>query len=81
MNGFLRESLKLNRQGRRPMGPLELASLHARLGDNTEAIGYLKPLVKSRSYWLAYLKVEPEWDNLRSDARFQDLVRTVGLPE
>ncbi|MGD0791985.1 MAG: tetratricopeptide repeat protein [Terriglobales bacterium] len=81
ITGLLRESLKLNRQSRMPMGPLELASLHARLGENAEAIGYLQQCVKSRSPGLMFLKVGPDWDNLRSDPRFQEIVRSVGLPE
>ncbi len=27
-----------------------------------------------------YLKVSPEWNNIRSDPRFQELVDRVGFP-
>jgi hypothetical protein len=30
---------------------------------------------------LVYLNVDPYWDAIRSEARFKDLVRRVGLPQ
>lgn len=81
ITGFFRESLKLNRMGWIPISPEELARIHARLGENDEAIRYLRQCVKSRTVWLMFVKVDPDWDNLRSDPRFQEIVRSVGLPE
>ena len=81
MTGFLREILRLNRPGRRPMEPQELASIYARLGENDKAIGYLQQLVQSRSPWLPYSLIDPDCDSLRSDPRFQDIVRIVDQRE
>jgi hypothetical protein len=29
---------------------------------------------------IVYLNVDPDWDSFRTDPRFQDIVRRVGLP-
>jgi hypothetical protein len=54
--------------------------VHVGLGANDKAFEYLERAYEERSGSLIYLKVEPILDPLRSDPRFQDLVRRVGLP-
>ncbi len=41
----------------------------------------LEKAYQEGSYWLFTLKHEPRWSPLRSDPRFQRLLRRVGLPE
>ena len=57
-----------------------MARLYARLNKRDEAIEWLEKSYQERES-LVSLKVEPEWDNLRSDPRFTDLMRRVGLPQ
>ena len=56
------------------------AGIHIGLGDNDRAIEYLEKCYDERSHWLVYLHIDPSMDGLRSDPRFQDLLRRVGLP-
>jgi hypothetical protein len=53
--------------------------IQAQLGNKDLALQALeKAFVEGED--LTFLNVEPEWDSIRSDFRFQDLVHRVGLP-
>ena len=41
---------------------------------------YLEKSFEEHSHWLMYLHMDPGMDGLRSNPRFQDLLRRVGLP-
>jgi serine/threonine protein kinase/Flp pilus assembly protein TadD len=58
-----------------------IALVYAGLGEKDQAFAWLEKAYGERSFGMAYLKVEPRWDSLRSDPRFADLVRRVGLPQ
>ena len=53
--------------------------IHAVLGDKESAFVWLEKAYQARSDTLLYLKVDPRYDNLRSDPRFSDLVRRLNL--
>jgi serine/threonine protein kinase/TolB-like protein/Flp pilus assembly protein TadD len=59
----------------------DLASIRARLGDRDQAFASLENAFQERLFDVLFLKVAPEFDALRGDARFQDLTRRVGLPQ
>jgi TolB-like protein/Tfp pilus assembly protein PilF len=61
---------------------VNIALVHAGLGQNDEAMQWLEKAYQARSAWLIQLalKVDSRWDSLRSDARFQDLLRRIGFP-
>ena len=63
------------------LGPGVIASWYAWLGERDRAFALLEKAYAERDADLVSLKVDPVWDNLRSDPRFQDLVRRVGLPQ
>jgi tetratricopeptide (TPR) repeat protein len=83
--GDRREALKLldelQQVARRGYVPsYHFAAVHIGLGDADEAFAWLGRAYEERSDVLVYLGVEPAFDPIRGDARFQDLVRRVGLP-
>jgi len=49
------------------------------MGKNDQAFTWLEQAYVQHSNALVTLRVEPRFDPLRSDARFQDLLRRVGL--
>ena len=64
-----------------PMSSTFLAHFYGELGDKDRAFYWLEKSYHDREYSFQFLKVDPLWgENLRSDPRFQDLVRRVGLP-
>ena len=58
-----------------------VAAIHAALGEKDQAFELLEKAYVERSSWLSRLKVDPIFDGLRSDPRFADVVRRVGLPQ
>jgi DNA-binding SARP family transcriptional activator len=65
---------------RRYVSSYRVAAIHLGLGEKERAFEWLERAVEERDSWLAWLKVDPVLDDLRSDPRFSDLVRRVGLP-
>jgi len=55
------------------------ATAYAGLGDKDQAFQWLERSNADRAWEILYLKVDPLLDNLRSDPRFPDLVKRVGL--
>jgi TolB-like protein/DNA-binding winged helix-turn-helix (wHTH) protein len=64
------------------ISPYILATIYASLGDKDKAFQLLEKAYREKSLDLSWhLKADLRVDNLRSDPRFQDLVRRVGLPQ
>jgi hypothetical protein len=51
------------------------------LDEREETLRWLERGIEQRDPRVTFLKVEPKWNNLRSDARYQDLLRRIGLPQ
>ena len=59
--------------------PYHFAILHAGLGDSDQAFAWLEQAYEKHAVDLFTLKVEPMFDCLRSDPRFTNLLRRIGL--
>ena len=58
-----------------------LARAHARLGQHERAFDMLERAVRQRRDDVLFLKVHPNWDELRSSPRFAALLREIGLED
>lgn len=58
-----------------------IALIYAGLGDKDQAFEWLEKAYQERSSFILLLKVETVLDNLRTDPRYKDLLKRMGLPE
>jgi TolB-like protein/DNA-binding winged helix-turn-helix (wHTH) protein/tetratricopeptide (TPR) repeat protein len=63
----------------RPQDPVAMAVAYIGIGNNEAALSSLEKAYAERSNLLTALNVEPVYDPLRQDARFQELLRRVGF--
>ncbi|MGH9704524.1 MAG: protein kinase domain-containing protein, partial [Candidatus Acidiferrales bacterium] len=63
------------------VAPYNFAAIYAGLGEKDQAFAYLDRAYADRSGFLAfYLTTDSRLDNLRSDPRYHELLRRIGLP-
>ncbi len=62
------------------VSPVELAVLYAGLGDKEAALASLERALAAHDLQMQSLVVDPHFDSLRGEPRFQELIRKVGLP-
>ncbi len=75
--GLLEELLRSSTQ--HYVSPGNIALIYNALGERDETFAWLERGYKERDPKMVFLKVEPKWNNLRADPRFQDLLRRVGF--
>lgn len=63
------------------VSPYQIAAIYAGLGDNDQVFAWLEKAYQERSDWLVNLNRDQRLDTLRSDPRFGELVRRMGLPQ
>ena len=80
--GWLRKFLEILKAapGARVLA-VNIAEIHARLGEKDQAFEWLEKAYADHADGLVRLKEEIGFDNLRSDPRYADLARRIGLPQ
>ena len=62
------------------VSPFDLATVYVGLDMPDEAFRALEEAYVGRAYGLVFMAVDPRFDPIRSDPRYRDLIRRVGLP-
>jgi tetratricopeptide (TPR) repeat protein len=71
---------KLKNEGKQEYVPaFHLAAIYNGLGDKDQTFAWLEQAYTEHSNLLLYLRMEPEFDNLRNDKRFIDLMHRLGF--
>jgi TolB-like protein/Tfp pilus assembly protein PilF len=78
--GGAKDAMKelIDTEKRRYVPPYNLAVAHLGLGDKDETYKWLEKAYEDRDVHLTFL-LDPKWDCLTCEERFQDLLRRVGL--
>ena len=64
------------------VSPYEIATIYAGLGNKDKAFEFLEKAYQERCWDIAWqIKADLRIDNLRSDPRFAELLRRIGLPQ
>ena len=81
MRAKAEEILQKIKTGENDVSSTELAVLYDALSMRDEAFALLEKAYAERGLGLPSIAANPNYDSLRSDPRFQDLLRRVGLPQ
>jgi eukaryotic-like serine/threonine-protein kinase len=71
----------MSRPAQAQLPPFVIASFYAQLDRKDEALKWLEKGYTERDFRMTLIGVAYEFDSLRSDPRFKELVRRMGLPE
>src|SRR5262249_55451110 len=76
----VRETERRVRIGYPRPSAVDIAADYALLGEKDQSFEWLETAFRDHEGLLIYLKTDDRLESLRSDARFSDLVRRIGLP-
>jgi len=62
---------------RDPFSPYDMATIYAAWRETDSALQWLKQAVEQRSVDVVWIRVDPRLDNVRSDPRFQEIVKSM----
>jgi serine/threonine-protein kinase len=71
----------IKEEPRRYVSPYGVAAIYAGLGNKKESFRWLEKAFKGHDDGLGNLRIDPTWEPLRSDPRYQELVERLNFPE
>ena len=82
--GQKREALRIAHElemssRKRYVSPYGMAQIYAALNKDEDTFKWLQAAYDDHAVWMGYLAVDPNFDRYRSDKRFRELLRRVGL--
>ncbi|PYX25977.1 MAG: hypothetical protein DMG87_00645, partial [Acidobacteria bacterium] len=63
------------------VSPYNIAQIYGRLGEKDQALAWLEQAYNQRDSKLTYMKIEPAFDEIRSQPRFQQLLHRLAFPQ
>ena len=86
VSGRRNEALKIIEQlktksAKTYISPFHVGAIYNGLGEKDQAFAWFNKALADRSGLLVYIKIEPEFDNLRNDPAYLDLMRRIGLEQ
>ena len=74
---FLEQYMEQARTGVRR--PYDVVGGAVKIGDREQALDWLEKSYRHHDYWMLFINVDPEMDPVRSDPRFQAVVKRLGV--
>jgi TolB-like protein/predicted Zn-dependent protease len=71
---------RIRRSEQQTVLAIHVAQMFAYAGDEQRALDWLEKAHEARETGLVKLQVDPDWDGLRDEPRFQDLLRRMDFP-
>ena len=78
--GLINEALNLLERMNDPIETSFKALTYANLGENDKAFEWLEITYENQSTNMLCINIDPDFDPIRNDPRFQDLIKRFGIP-
>ena len=77
---LIRASFSLSFCATKISARVNFAMIYNGLNEKDQALAYLERSLQEREVQITFIKIDTRWDELRTDPRFQEIMRRVGLP-
>jgi adenylate cyclase len=76
---IINELLEISKKQQQYVSPFNIAVAYSGLGDKIATMEWLEKALDTRAGGLFKINIDPMFDNLRDEPRFQELIRKIGL--